>query len=353
MALVTELTTTLGRPQSVVMQGSCSELYGDHAYIITQAPLGWKWPKKLPYRAYGLELEALLSLAPNSPEHVGYRNRQPSDSKSAPHGNAAPSDEWQTVHRRKRKVVKAQACRDFMRGTCSRGDSCIFRHVKEACRDAARGRCNRSACKFEHVLEPAASGVSTPPRTALGARLGVAASSASHVPSHGGSSNGGDAEAQPAPLDSLVSNSADAVCGGRESAASASSPTGTGPDRSPAPSAASSPKSAHLGRQRHRRGVSSDDDLDEDLDDNLSASPADSPCPTDEMPAPGSPRSAWLKPLANLGPSAAPTSVLGVKRPLAWSPTQPTAASLATSPAAREPLQQHAAPRVGAGLQAL
>ena len=207
MALVTELTTTLGRPQSVVMQGSCSELYGDHAYIITQAPLGWKWPKKLPYRAYGLELEALLSLAPNSPEHVGYRNRQPSDSKSAPHGNAAPSEEWQRVHRRKRKVVKAQPCRDFMRGTCSRGDSCIFRHVKEACRDAARGRCNRSACKFEHVLEPAASGVPTPPRTALGARLGVAASSASHVPSHRGSSNGGDAEAQPAPLDSLVSNS--------------------------------------------------------------------------------------------------------------------------------------------------
>ena len=343
MALVTELTTTLGRPQSVVMQGSCSELYGDHAYIITQAPLGWKWPKKLPYRAYGLELEALLSLAPNSPEHVGYRNRQPSDSKSAPHGNAAPSEEWQRVHRRKRKVVKAQPCRDFMRGTCSRGDSCIFRHVKEACRDAARGRCNRSACKFEHVLEPAASGVPTPPRTALGARLGVAASSASHVPSHGGSSNGGDAEAQPAPLDSLVSNSADAVC-------------------SPAPSAASSPKSAHLGRQRRRRGVSSDEDLDEDLDDNLSASPADSPrpsrtrsrsCPTDEMPAPGSPRSAWLKPLANLGPSAAPTSVLGVKRPLVRSPPQPTAASLATSPAAREPLQQHAAPRVGASLQAL
>ena len=366
MALVTELTTTLGRPQSVVMQGSCSELYGDHAYIITQAPLGWKWPKKLPYRAYGLELEALLSLAPNSPEHVGYRNRQPSDSKSAPHGNAAPSDEWQTVHRRKRKVVKAQPCRDFMRGTCSRGDSCIFRHVKEACRDAARGRCNRRACKFEHVLEPAASGVPTPPPAALGARLGVAASSISHVPSHGGSSNGGDAEAQPAPLDSPVSNFADAVCGGRESAASASSPTGTGPDRSPAPSAASSPKSAHLGRQRRRRGVSSDEDLDEDLDDNLSASPADSPrpsrtrarscptsLPTDEMPAPGSPRSAWLKPLANWGPSAAPTSVLGVKRPLARSPPQPTAASLATSPAAREPLQQHAVPRVGAGLQAL
>ena len=343
MALVTELTTTLGRPQSVVMQGSSSELYGDHAYIITQAPLGWKWPKKLPYRAYGLELEALLSLAPNSPEHVGYRNRQPSDSKSAPHDNDAPSEEWQRVHRRKRKVVKAQPCRDFMRGTCSRGDSCIFRHVKEACRDAARGRCNRSACKFEHVLEPAASGVPTPPRTALGARLGVAASSASHVPSHGDSSNGGDAEAQPAPLDSLVSNSADAVC-------------------SPAPSAASSPKSAHLGRQRRRRGVSSDEDLDEDLDDNLSASPADSPrpsrtrsrsCPTDEMPAPGSPRSAWLKPLANLGPSAAPASVLGVKRPLVRSPPQPTAASLATSPAAREPLQQHAAPRVGASLQAL
>ena len=206
----------------------------------------------------------------------------------------------------------------------------------------------------------------TPPPAALGARLGVAASSTSHVPSHGGSSNRGDAEAQPAPLDSLVSNSADAVCGGRESAASASSPTGTGPDRSPAPSAASSPKSAHLGRQRRRRGVSSDDDLDEDLDDNLSASPADSPrpsrtrsrscptsLPTDEMPAPGSPRSAWLKPPANLGPSAAPTSVLGVKRPLARSPPQPKAMSLATSPAAREPLQQHAAPRVGAGLQAL
>jgi hypothetical protein len=357
MALVTELTTTLGRPQSVVMQGSRSELYGDHAYIITQAPLGWKWPKKLPYRAYGLELEALLSLAPNSPEHVGYRNREPSDSKLAPHSNAAPSDEWHVVPPRNRKVVKALPCRDFMRGTCSRGESCIFRHVKVACRDAARGRCTRSACKFEHAPEPAASGVLTPPRAALGARLGVAASSAPHVPSHGGSSNGGDASAKSAPLDSLAPNSAEAGCGGRESPASASSPTGTGLDRSPALSAASSPKSARQ-RRRSRRGVSSD----VDLDDNLSASPADSPrrsrtrsrsWPTELMPAPVSPRGAWLKTPANLGPSAAPTSVLGVKRPLARSPPQPTATSLPTSPAAREPQQQHAAPRVGAGLQAL
>ncbi len=191
----------------------------------------------------------------------------------------------------------------------------------------------------------------TPPRAPLGARLEV-----------GDNSNGGDSKAQTAPLDSLVPNSADAGCGGGESAARVSSPTGTGPDRSPTQSVATSPKSAPSGRQRRRRGFSSDEDLDENPDDSLSASPANSPhrsrtrsrsCPTDEMPAPGSPRSAWLKPLANLGPSAAPTSVLGVKRPFARTPPQPMATSLATLPAAREPQQQHAAPRVGAGSQAL
>ena len=62
---------------------------------------------------------------------------------------------WQVVERRL-KVTKSELCRDFARGTCTRGDKCVFRHAKEACRDAIRGRCTRQNCKFEHAPEPAA-----------------------------------------------------------------------------------------------------------------------------------------------------------------------------------------------------
>jgi len=66
-ALVTELTAKLGQPQSVEMKGSNAEQYGDHAFLTTKAPIGWQWPKKLHFRAYGLDMEVRLSPAPESP----------------------------------------------------------------------------------------------------------------------------------------------------------------------------------------------------------------------------------------------------------------------------------------------
>ncbi len=78
------------------------------------------------------------------------------------------------------------------------------------------------------------------------------------------------------------------------------------------------------------------------MDDSPSGSPSGSPCPSRTL-GPGRPTGRppaahlddWLKPLA-LGTRAAPTPVLGQKRPLAQTPSPP--------PAAR-----HAAPLVGAG----
>ena len=66
-ALVTELTAKLGQPQSIEMKGSRTEQYGDHAFLTTRAPIDWQWPKKLHFRAYGLDMEVRLSLAPESP----------------------------------------------------------------------------------------------------------------------------------------------------------------------------------------------------------------------------------------------------------------------------------------------
>jgi hypothetical protein len=148
----------------VEMQGSRSEFYGDHAFLLTQAPHGWQWPKKLRYRAYDHEFEAQLSLAPSSPEHVGFRSGEPRDGKRGASNNA-PHADWQEARRRKQRVVKAEPCRDFKRGTCTRGESCIFNHAREDCRDAARGRCTRKRCKFEHPdTEPDASAALILPR---------------------------------------------------------------------------------------------------------------------------------------------------------------------------------------------
>ena len=51
------------------------------------------------------------------------------------HNAAADNDTgWQVVERRP-NVTKGECCRDFARGTCTRGDKCVFRHAKEACRE--------------------------------------------------------------------------------------------------------------------------------------------------------------------------------------------------------------------------
>eukprot|EP01126_Amoeba_proteus_P055166 TRINITY_DN682_c0_g1_i26.p1 TRINITY_DN682_c0_g1~~TRINITY_DN682_c0_g1_i26.p1 ORF type:complete len:143 (-),score=22.96 TRINITY_DN682_c0_g1_i26:120-548(-) len=43
-------------------------------------------------------------------------------------------------------------CKDFRRGTCSRGEACKFSHETELCRDFNKGSCKFSAedCKYVH-----------------------------------------------------------------------------------------------------------------------------------------------------------------------------------------------------------
>jgi len=150
---VSQLASRLGRLQTVDMKGARTELYGDYAIITTKAPLGWSWPQSLRYQVYGVELEARLSLAPVREEAPGNAER-----KSSADGRDVGTG-WQGV-KTKPKVAKAESCRDFARGVCTRGDKCIFRHCKEPCRDAVRGRCTRQNCRFEHQAPtPAAADV--------------------------------------------------------------------------------------------------------------------------------------------------------------------------------------------------
>ena len=239
--LVAELASRLGELIDVKMNGSTVDDYAETAFISVRQAVDWRCPSTLKFRAYGLNLEAKLAVTTDGPAAPDNANRN-----SATGGRAA-GDGWQ-VARAKPRVAKAELCRDFARGVCSRGDACIFRH----------------------------SG-----RKAEGNGSGVIY-------------------------------------------------------------AEGAIKKAKRPRQR-RRGGSSDDDMDDTPPDSPANSPRPSRTrsrswPADEAPNPGTPRSAWLKPLA---PSTlvAPTPVLGKKRPLAQTPPPPPAA-------------QHAAPLVGAGPKA-
>ena len=174
-ALVTELTAKLGQPQSVEMKGSDAEHYGDHAFLTTRAPIDWQWPKKLHFRAYGHDMAVRLSLATGSPNASpspvpgheaasGGAQGHSDDKRLSSADGRAGGDVWQVV-KAKSRVAKAELCRDFARGVCTRDDKCIFRHSKEACRDAVRGRCTRgSSCRFEHpVPAPATRDVMSRP----------------------------------------------------------------------------------------------------------------------------------------------------------------------------------------------
>ena len=137
----------LSSPPGSVGQERCPNgtLWGlRHHHRDLKAPHAWSWPQSLRYRVYGVELEARLSLAPAREEAAGNAER-----KSRADGRGVGTI-WQVV-RTKPRVAKAEPCRDFARGACTRGDKCIFRHSKEACRDAARGRCTRQNCMFEHL----------------------------------------------------------------------------------------------------------------------------------------------------------------------------------------------------------
>ena len=358
---VSRLAAQLGQLQTVNMMGARTELYGDHAFITTRAPHAWSWPQRLRYQVYGVELEARLSLAPA-------REVASDDAKrnSSTGGRAADAG-WNVV-RTKPRVAKAERCRDFARGACTRGDGCIFSHSgpkakgagngsgaihadgdtkrgKSAnpCRDFRRGQCAREHCKFDHAgdskipHEPPAPAAATATALSLGLGSGAEASgaaAAARLAALPPTASGGLRSEQ------ALANDGDKRAGSPTALSlSRSGPVQTAPASSPPPPSAQTPPRP----RRRRRGGSSDDDSD----DSPSGSPVNSPrpaqprsrsCSAGEVPTPGSPRSAWLKPLAMSTP-AAQTPVLGKKRPLSQTPSPPSEA-------------QHAAPRVGAGPKA-
>ena len=316
---VTKLASGLGQLQTVEMKGSRSELYGDHAIITTKAPLAWSWPRKLRYRAYSADFEVRLSLVPGQGRAPAAR--PPHESEQPPSG-----DEWQSGGRRNHHLEKRPVCRDFARGTCERGEACIFRHAlpglvtkkgksTDPCRDFRRGRCARDQCKFVHA------GDSKIPHKSP-ADDGDSRAAAAGSPSALGSIRSGTGQISPQPHDGAPALPP-------SSSSSPSSSSLSPPASALAPSPSSSPSAPTSRPRRRGRG---DGSSDGDMEDSPPGSPAAAWTPT-----PDSPRSDWLKPLA-LSTPAAPTLVLGQKRSLAQT---------AAPPAAR-----HAAPLVGAGLKA-
>ena len=136
--LVAELVSQLGEILELKMNGARDD-YADTASIALRQTIDWQCPKTLPFRAYGLNLEAKLSVTPEGAKRPeAHRVHRHEAKQGAPAGDDFG---WQVVCRP--RVTKVELCRDFARGTCTRGDKCVFRHAKEACRDAARGRCKR------------------------------------------------------------------------------------------------------------------------------------------------------------------------------------------------------------------
>jgi hypothetical protein len=349
---VTRLAARLGQLQTVSMMGARTELYGDYAFITTKAPHAWRWPQRLHYRIYGVELEARLSLAPAREAAADNAKR------NSPTGGRAAGDGWQAA-RTKPRVAKTEPCRDFARGVCARGDRCIFRHSgpkaqgtgngsgaihakkvesTDPCRDFRRGQCARDRCKFVHAGDnntphksPATAAATA---TALGSGLGSGAEMS------GAAAAAGLAASPPTASGGLWSEQALANDGdiraGLHGARAAEAQRGGGSLASapPSPSAPTSP----IPRRRRRRCPS-----DDDREESPPSSPTNSRSrsrswPADEEPTPSTPRSAWLKPL-KLGAPAALSPLLGRKRRLAQTPPPPPAAQLA-------------APLVGAGTQA-
>ena len=161
--LVAELASRLGELIDVKMSGTTAADYADTAFISVRQAVDWRCPSTLPFRAYGLNLEAKLAVTNDGPAgrttEVAHRVQGHEAKRDALADDQDPG--WRVVERR-RKVTKRELCRDFARGACARGDSCIFRHalpVRDAkkgksadpCRDFRRGRCARDQCRFEHA----------------------------------------------------------------------------------------------------------------------------------------------------------------------------------------------------------
>ena len=166
--LVAELASRLDEIVELKMNGTRDD-YSDTASVIVRQSIDWQCPETLPFRAYGLNLQAKLLVTDAKRPEVPHQVQ----GREAKH-NATARDgvSWQAG--RRPKVTKAERCRDFARGTCTRGDKCVFRHAKEACRDAIRGRCTRQNCKFEHAPPLHLSWSKVPP---MAARCSAAAAS--------------------------------------------------------------------------------------------------------------------------------------------------------------------------------
>ena len=61
--LVSELLSQLGELIELKMNGTTSDIYADTASILVRQKTDWRCPKSLPFRAYGFDLQAELSVA--------------------------------------------------------------------------------------------------------------------------------------------------------------------------------------------------------------------------------------------------------------------------------------------------
>ena len=73
--LVAELVSPLGEIIELKMNSTTSDDYADTASIIVRQTVDWHCPKTLPFRAYGLDLQAKLSVTPESTERPGLAHR--------------------------------------------------------------------------------------------------------------------------------------------------------------------------------------------------------------------------------------------------------------------------------------
>ncbi len=118
--LVAELVSRLGEIVELKMNSTRDD-YADTESVIMRQSIDWQCPETLPFRAYGLNLQAKLVVT-DGKRPDGARRVQ---SQEAKHNALAHDAGWKVV--RRPKVSKRDSCRDFARGTCTRGDDCVFR----------------------------------------------------------------------------------------------------------------------------------------------------------------------------------------------------------------------------------
>ena len=394
--LVAELASCLGELIEVKMNGNTVDNYADTALISVRQAVDWQFPSTLHFRAYGLNFEAKLALATDGPpgrtfSEVAHR----AQSHEAKHNVPAGADAGWRVVGRKPKVTKLECCRDFARGTCTRGDKCAFRHAKEACRDAARGRCTRQKCMFDHASKSDALALAAsapeghPEQRRGGAPAPAAALELLQAPpgaprSQAASGPSSSSSTSPSSSSAAAAEAA-AAAAAAEASSSPSSPSFSSPSSSRS-SPSSPPSTASTSPAPRRRRHWSRNSSDVDQDSSPPGSPADSPRPSPSRsrsrsrscppvshnsrssagarrrprspcPQPGSPREDWTKP-PSVSPPGQPLkkkSNTRSSKPSSPAMTLPAPTPEATSSRAEErgPQQTQAAPLEGAGPAAL